>query len=345
MKKGNPFTLTFGVHPSEYISRMESTRTIVDTFDADHAVSQAYLIQGIRGSGKTVLLTTIADEFREKKDWVVIDLNSTQELLADFAMRLSEECRANKSLLPTGFNISIAGFGIGIEQANNVHDSIGIINQLLTGLKKKNKKVLITIDEVMHDDNMRTFASEFQLFIRKGFPLHLLMTGLFENINAVQNDPALTFLLRTPKITTDPLGLLQITHQYESTFGIEQEDACKLAKLTKGYAFAFQALGFLYYEYREKENLDQILRRLDELLDEYVYRKIWSSLSMKDKNVLTSISEERTKVSDICERTGMSSQTFNTYRDRLRKKGLIQTESHGFVEMTLPRFYEVIHLY
>ncbi len=40
------------------------------------------------------------------------------------------------------------------------------------------KKILITIDEVMHDNNIRTFASEFQLLIRKNYPVFLLMTGV-----------------------------------------------------------------------------------------------------------------------------------------------------------------------
>ena len=40
------------------------------------------------------------------------------------------------------------------------------------------------------------------------------MTGLYENIYAIQNDPALTFLLRTPKIKLEPLSLAQITKVY-----------------------------------------------------------------------------------------------------------------------------------
>ena len=77
------------------------------------------------------------------------------------------------------------------------------------------KKILITIDEVMHDNNIRTFASEFQLLIRKNYPVFLLMTGVYENIYAIQNDPALTFLLRTPKISLEPLSMPQIAKQYK----------------------------------------------------------------------------------------------------------------------------------
>ena len=93
MKKNNPFTLTFGKQPSEYISRYENIETILSTFESDNPIAQAYLIEGVRGSGKTVLMTSIANILLESEDWVVVNLNSTQDLVADFAYRLSNVCK------------------------------------------------------------------------------------------------------------------------------------------------------------------------------------------------------------------------------------------------------------
>ena len=56
MKKDNPFTLTLGRQPTEYINRYENMDSIISTFEADNPISQSFLIEGIRGSGKTVLL-------------------------------------------------------------------------------------------------------------------------------------------------------------------------------------------------------------------------------------------------------------------------------------------------
>lgn len=72
----NPFTLSFGRKPNEYISRLAQTELIIDSFSGANPVTQAYMLSGIRGSGKTVLLTEIADRLREQK-WVVVDLNPT----------------------------------------------------------------------------------------------------------------------------------------------------------------------------------------------------------------------------------------------------------------------------
>ena len=62
MKKNNPFTLSFGELPKEYISRYDLQDEVVSTFAADHPVSRTYLIEGVRGSGKTVLMTKISEE-------------------------------------------------------------------------------------------------------------------------------------------------------------------------------------------------------------------------------------------------------------------------------------------
>lgn len=345
MKNNNPFTLTFGKKPNEYISRYENTETIISTFEADNPVSQAYLIQGIRGSGKTVLMTAVTSELSKKDNYIVVDLNSTNNLLDDLAMRLNDVCKKKPDLIDMGFNISIAGFGVGINGSSSIHDNISIIEEILSELKKKGKKVVITIDEVMHDENMRHFASEFQLFLRKDYSVYLIMTGLYENIYAIQNDPALTFLLRTPKIELEPLSLHQISKQYRDIFRIELSEAKELARITKGYAFAFQAFGMLYFEYRETLDMDSILSKLDDMLDDFVYKKIWDSMSEQDRNVVRCISYDSKKVKDICEALSMSSSTFSKYRDRLLKRGILCSPQHGIVTLALPRFANVIETY
>lgn len=49
-----------------------------------------------------------------------------------------------------------------------------------------------------------------------------------------------------------------------------------------------------------------------------------------------------TKVKEIRERTGMSSGLFSVYRDRLKRKGVLDTGRYGAVLFTLPRFAEFV---
>ncbi|MBB5225134.1 ATP-binding protein [Treponema ruminis] len=345
MAKNNPFTLSFGKSPNEIISRYEFVNDIIDTFQSENPISNAYLIEGLRGTGKTVLMTTIEKELEKENDWIIVDLNSTQDLLTDFAMRLVDSCKNFSDIFKKGFNLSIAGFGIGLNGENQSRDSVSIICEILESLRKKNKKVLITIDEVMNGENMRHFASEFQILLRKDFSVFLLMTGLYENIYSIQNDPALTFLLRTPKIKLEPLSLAQITKTYQKVFETDLDMSKKLAKTTKGYAFAFQALGLLYFDYKDSLSLEKILLKFDDLLDDFVYRKIWQGLSEQDKNVILAITDSKTQVSEVCKKLNMTSSTFSKYRQRLLEKGIIQAPQHGYVEIVLPRFAEVSKYY
>ncbi len=203
-------------------------------------------------------------------------------------------------------------------------------------------RVLITIDEVQHDNNMKIFASQFQIFVRQDYPVFLIMTGLVENIKDIQNDPALTFLLRSPKIKTGPLSIIQIVNHYMSIFEIDDDKANKLAHLTKGYAFAFQALGVAYWD---NKDFKDVLVQYDFLLDDYVYKKIWTSLTTKEREIVLAISSEEVKIGDICKSTGITSGTLSKYKDNLVIKGIIDNSKYGYVSLALPRFYEIAKYY
>ncbi len=341
----NPFTLTFGKKPTEYIIRNENIDQVLNAFMESPARYQTYLIRGVRGSGKTVLMTAISQKIEQDDDWICVDLNPTQNLIDDFAYRLSDACRNIGDLFERGVDISVAGFGIGVGGATE-RDSVSKAETILRELKKKGKKILITIDEVENNQVMKQFASQFQIWIRKDFPLFLLMTGLFENIDAIQNSAQLTFLLRSPKITVGPLGLSQIARQYESALSITGDLALNLAKQTKGYAFAFQALGMIYWDSKDDVEEKKLLRDLDSLLDEYVYHKIWNDLSELDQKILMNVPDNCSiKTGELCEKAGITPQVFSKYRERLIGKGLIVSAGHGYVELALPRFGEVCKLY
>ena len=59
----NPFTLSFGKKPLQYISRISQTNQILETFRSDVPSTQIFMITGVRGSGKTVMMTSIAAFF------------------------------------------------------------------------------------------------------------------------------------------------------------------------------------------------------------------------------------------------------------------------------------------
>ena len=115
-------------------------------------------------------------------------------------------------------------------------------------LREKKIKVLILIDDIACNDNVKAFIYSYQSLLRDSCDIFLLMTGLFENISELENSNNLTFLLRTSKIFLNKLNLRAITYSYKEIFEISEDAAFNLAKLTNGYAYAYQLLGNLLFK-------------------------------------------------------------------------------------------------
>lgn len=196
----NPFTLIFGKSPLESISRLAQTNEIIDAFSTEILNQQIYMITGVRGSGKTVMLTDISKHFKKDKDWIVIELNPDRDLLRSFAAKLYDEKYLQEAFLNAKLDLSIFGIGVSVEKSKKFLDIENAIQAMLDIVKKKKKRVLISIDEAVSNEEMKIFAGTFQILVRNEYPIFLLMTGLFENIDALQNEKNLTFLYRAPKI-------------------------------------------------------------------------------------------------------------------------------------------------
>lgn len=131
--------------------------------------------------------------------------------------------------------------------------------------------------------------------------------------------------------------------KYREIFGMDEAGAMAMAKATMGYPFAFQVLGYLQWKEGGTKSLEALLPQYDAYLEDYVYEKIWSELSRRDKEVVSAMCDgPSTKVETIRNRLNMTSNSFSTYRKRLTKKGIIQSPDYGWLSFTLPRFREFI---
>ena len=114
----------------------------------------------------------------------------------------------------------------------------------------------------------------------------------------------------------------------------------------KGYAFAFQALGLLYWEYRDTLAMEEILVKYDDMLDGYVYQKVWEGLSEQDRKIVLSLEdEEGIAIKDLMERLSIPSTSFTKYRSRLINKGVLFAPMRGYLSLALPRFKQIAELY
>ena len=217
----NPFSIMFGKNPVVTISRTDEKQLIINTFSSEVITNQAYLITAIRGAGKTVFMTEISDYFKGKKNWITIELNITTDMQLGLLAKLNTV--ASNFIKSLNFNLALFDIvTIGCNLENKITDPETAIIKILEHLNKQNIRVLVTIDEVNKNENMKVFASMYQILVRNNLPIFLLISGFYENIKNLQDDKSLIFIYRTTKIKLESLNLTLISNKYKEIFSIDE---------------------------------------------------------------------------------------------------------------------------
>ena len=336
----NPYNMLFGKEPPQVISRITQSSEILMSFQEEPPEQQIYMITGVRGCGKTVFMTEIAKGLA-KEDWVIVELNSADDLMQSLAASLGSENSLARIFQKASINLSLFGIGLEVKESVPISNIQVALIKMLESLKKHGKRVLICIDEVTVTESMKVFAGAFQIFIRKDLLVFLLMTGLYENINNLQNEKNLTFLYRAPKMELKPLNLRIVADNYQQNFNLDLDTADCMAKLTKGYSFAFQVLGF--FTWKNGGDYTKALPEFQLYLEDYVYEKVWSEMSLGDRRFARGLaSTEDGKAKNIKQKAEMTDGEYSVYRDRLIKRGILSSYGHGYVEFSLPLFEEYV---
>ena len=303
----NPFTTTFSKTPEYTYIHTEKTEEILENFIYDNPSESVYKITGVRGSGKTVILA-----------------------------KVEEELRTNESRY-----INWLVFDV-----NPARDILGQIGAMLVkaGFGSQDKKTT-GIDEVSKSEEMVKFASEYGRWLRAGYPVYFVCTGLYENIQELSNVKNLTFFRRAATVKTEPLNMIRMTEMYKSKLDIDSDEAREMAKITKGYAYAFQELGMLCFKKKAGESLKDILPKLKAELFAYSYEKIWEEMTEIDRFLAGLLTDkEEYKREEVLKLMGEKSGSYSMYRDRLIKRGILNTRQ-GYISLALPYFDEYIKEY
>ena len=234
-----------------------------------------------------------------------------------------------------------------------------LIEKMMKVLSDAGFKVLITLDDVSATSQMREFAHTFQGLLRAKLPVHIIMTGLLSNYREVTNKAEFkdcTFLTRAFQVNVESLYYSQIAVSYLNVFDIDEKEAIRLAKMTKGYAFAYQVLGWLYFEQHFNHKVKNLEFEYTSELIKYCYSKIWSELSDREIEITIALVElnadnQKVKREDVIKKLSngkpISSASFNIYRERLIGKGIITASMNrdGYYTIELPQFGEFVRQY
>ena len=339
MKNRNPYAISFGKIPNQYINRDVLINKMIDTLDSDVAEEQAFKLTGIRGTGKTVTLSALEKNMRQKDRWIVVDLKSNSSITEDLVANLYSEVPFLMNYIDTSLNLSAFGIGLNLSKKSPIASIDSALKLLLREIKKRKKRVLVVIDEIRKTDAIIDFIQEFQILIREDLPIFLMVAGLYDDIENVENSDGLTFFLRATKYEMTPLNIERICTNYKETLSLSQEAAFQLAEMTKGYAFAYQAFGKYMWDFREKELTDRVLAQVDETLCEKIYEKIWNELTPLEQEFLRYVvqkeslpAEERLQVTKHNLREWMAAKR------HLTKKGILEDAHSQNSILRLPRF-------
>lgn len=351
----NPFTTTFSKTPEYTYIATAQTDEILENFSYETPSESVYKITGVRGSGKTVILAKIEEELKSganrERGWLVFDLNPARDMLGQIAAMLHKEGfgrsdTKNRSVSISATVLGTGGqIGYGAEKTNEFFD-IGVeVEFMIQQAQSKGKRILIGIDEVSKTTEMIKFASEYGRWLRANYPVYLVCTGLYENIQEVSNVKNLTFFRRATTIKTEPLNWIRMSEMYKKQLRVERDEAREMAKCTKGYAYAFQELGVLYFKKREIETLEDIIPDLKAELFAYSYEKIWEEMTDGDKFLAALLTEKKEyKREEVLKLMGKRAGSYSMYRDRLLKRGILEGRQ-AYISLALPYFADYIKEY
>ena len=194
-------------------------------------------------------------------------------------------------------------------------------------------------------DELKSEENEKRGWLVSGYPVHIICTGLYENVYELGNTKNLTFFRRGTTIETKPLNQIKMSEMYASLLKVDTDTAKTMASVTNGYAYAFQQLGALYFKKGKNTPLDANVDELKSELFSYSYEKIWEELTGEDRFVLSFLTEKREyKRDEVRALMGKKSGNYSVYRDRLLKRGIILARQ-GYIRLHPPFFGEYINKY
>jgi GTPase SAR1 family protein len=350
----NPFNPSFGRKPERFIGRTTIVHDILEAIEFPNSPWRTTLLVGVRGSGKTALLSRIQKSTIDEKV-ICISVTPDIEFLDNVLGQLFQNIpRGIKDTLPQITGVS-TGLGVkfDLKKENDLPTFTSTfryqITELLKVVRKKGYSVIFLLDETQkHTEDMRTFVSTYQHLIREEYPVSLVMASLPNVISDILNDDILTFLRRAKRVHLEYVDVALVKLDYQEVFANVLGEAGadivgKAATATYGYPYLIQLMGFfLWDELNRGINIQSayeksIIQAKAELFIN-VHELLFQGLSNLDKEFIYAMAVDThfSQIKDISDRMEKKMNYISNYRARLLATGLIKEAGHGKVTFVLP---------
>jgi Cdc6-like AAA superfamily ATPase len=352
MTAANPFTPIFGNEPPILAGR---TRLIQDVLagleNGPGDPNRATIFTGPRGSGKTVLLTKIAED-AEQIGWVSVRVVAADGML-DILLEQLERNRVG--FIPpeqrshiTG--VQAAGFGVTRQvEPKRELSWYSKMDTYLDYLAEAGVGLLITVDEVTSRvKELILLISHFQQFVSAKRNVALIMAGLPNNVIQMFQHESISFLRRAFLRTLEPISKAEVGVVMRKTVElggktIKKETLGIAAEATEGFPFMIQLVGYHMFNQASEKTITDVdvtdgieIARAD--MEHMIIDATIKDLSDMDLKFLIAMLEDQgeSRMASITKRLDTSSSNAGYYRKRLINLGIITPVGRGKVSMNIP---------
>jgi DNA-binding Lrp family transcriptional regulator len=353
-RPSNPFHPQFGKRPDKFVGRDGIIREFLASLEERNDPYRNTVVVGIRGSGKTALLSGIKEAI-DPQTHLVVDVTAGAELNQSILDQMQLQLKLPEHRL-TGGSAGALGFSLGLQTSleESAHGFWYHLTLLVEECQKRRLGIVFLIDEVHNETpDTREFVTAYQHLVRDNADVALLMAGLPRSVNSVLNDKVLTFLHRTNKVTLGSIDALLVRRLYETTFadaGFEDVRGAlpRAADATCGFPYLIQLIGFYLWKSagsRIDERLvaDALLNSKVELFQN-VYQLMLGEASPKDQEFLCAMLKDAaaSQFGELAKRMGTSASYASRYRQRLIDSGLVHSPAYGKLAFAPPYFREFL---
>lgn len=378
----NPFSPGAGSPPPELAGRkpiLDRARIALGRIKNGKS-EKSFLMVGLRGVGKTVLLNEVQKmsessgyksifvEAHENKSLAALLLPSLRQTLfaLDRMENVSQKAKRGLRVLKSFFN-GVKVKVHDIELSLDVDPEMGsadsgdleadlpiLLEAVAEAAADRRTAVAIIIDELQYlsEYELSALIMAIHKISQKQLPLILVGAGLPQLVGlSGQSKSYAERLFDFPRIgplgPEDAIDALQAPMK-EQKIKFSEDAMEEILRRTKGYPYFLQEWGYQSWNLASSSPIDiKTIRKATEIsiqrLDESFFRVRFDRLTKREKEYLRALADFGSgahRSGDVAEKLGVRSQGIAPIRNSLIKKGMIYSPTYGDTEFTVPLFDE-----
>ncbi len=378
----NPFSPGAGAPPPELVGResiLEEADILLGRIKNRRPV-QSFVLTGLRGVGKTVLLSEIKRrayatdvlpvtvEATEEKSLSALLVAPLKKVLFELDRLQGTKDKVKKGLVALKnfigtIKIEIGDIGLGIDPQHGFADSgdlefdlCELFSCVAEAAADKKKGVVVLIDEIQYlqEKELSALIMAMHRMQQDSQPLALIAAGLPILPGLAGNAKSYAErLFRFPEVgalsADDSRKAIRVPLE-QANVRIDESAATRIYEMTQGYPYFLQEWGYQLWNHVEEEPIcladveavhPQVLARLDSSF----FRVRVERLTNAEKSFIMAMADVESptiKMSDVAKKMGMTPGALSPRRSALIKKGMIYSPTHGEIAFSVPLFSDYL---